>query len=169
MVSSTQTIRDKEASPESPHASSHNGRHREEHGQTRPDGHRPISSLARELIGEVQALVTGEVALAKTEAFEKVGQIQRAIASSAIGAGLLACGILTLVAASVFALGLVWPLWLSALVVGAVITIVGALMLSGARSRMSAEQLKPERTMESLRSDRELARERGSLATEGAQ
>jgi hypothetical protein len=49
--------------------------------------------------------------------------------------------------------------WLAPLIVGAIVAIVGGVMLSGGLKKLKAENLKPERTLQSLRADRDLAKE----------
>jgi hypothetical protein len=46
----------------------------------------------------------------------------------------------------------------AAFVVGAVVTIIGAILLSSGKKKMSADSLIPERTIDSVKKDADLAR-----------
>jgi hypothetical protein len=48
--------------------------------------------------------------------------------------------------------------WLSALIIGAIIVIIGIVMLMKGRSNMRASNLAPDRTLDSARKDAELAK-----------
>jgi hypothetical protein len=47
---------------------------------------------------------------------------------------------------------------IAALIVGAVVTIIGAILLNSGKKRMQADSLKPERTIDSVKKDADLAR-----------
>lgn len=122
-----------------------------------------ISSLFSDLVREVAALVRKESELAKVEMSEKTQQVMGAIASIAIAGAVLLCGFLVLLAAAVFGLNTVLPPettpWLSALIVGGVVVVIGLIMLQVGRNKLKQENLMPSRTMASLRRDKELTQE----------
>lgn len=126
-----------------------------------PDG-RSFGALLLELTKETTALVRGEVALARTEIEEKVAQAERGIISMASGGAVLFAGILTLIACAVLALSLAWPAWVSALVVGLVVTAIGVVLVLTGRKKMSKERLSLHRTMSSLRDTKTFAQEQTS-------
>lgn len=113
--------------------------------------------LLRELSGETSALLRGELALARNEIEDKVTDAQRGVSSMAAGGAVLAAGLLGLMACAILALSLVWPAWLSALVVGGVVTLVGLILVMAGRSKTSASHLKPEQTIRSLRDTKRFA------------
>ena len=116
---------------------------------------RSLMGLFADLWRETQTLVHQETQLAKAEISEKVSQL-------ATGAGEIAAGGAVLFAA-VGALELMinspHAIWLAPLIVGVVVMIVGYIILSRGRSQMKAENLTPERTMQSLQRDAKLAKE----------
>jgi len=129
-----------------------------EHAAERPDG-RSLGHLIRELTKESAALVRAEVALAKAELGEKLTDVQRSVSALASGAVVLMVGLVWLAAAGVAALALVWPLWLSALVVGGAVALIGIFLLAGGKRGMSAEKLTPSRTVASLKETGTMAKE----------
>jgi xanthine/uracil permease len=112
---------------------------------------------------EMSTLVHDEVALAKAEMSEKASQVGSGVAAMAAGGAVLFAGFIVLLFAAVAALALVLPeeqaAWLSPLIVGAVVMIVGFIVLAGGRRELKARNLAPERTIESVRRDARLAKE----------
>lgn len=102
-----------------------------------------------------------EAELAKTEMSEKTHQAMAGIASIAIAGAVLLGGFLTLLAAAVFLLNEILPPdttpWLSALIVGGVVTVIGIIMLKAGQKKLQARSLMPTRTMSSLHSDKAVA------------
>ena len=124
---------------------------------------RPLAGLLSDLWRETTTLVHDEVELAKADITEKVTQAGRGVGAVATGGAVLFAGFLVLLGAAVGALMRVLPPdlapWLAPLIVGAVVAIIGAVMLSGGLKKLKAENLRPDRTLESLRRDRDLAKE----------
>jgi hypothetical protein len=124
---------------------------------------RPLISLFSDLWRETSTLVHDEVELARTELSEKVTQVSTGFAEIAIAGGILFAGFLVLLFAASAALEQVLPEelapWLAPLIVGAAVTAIGLIALARGRSNLKAENLKPGRTLESLRRDRELVKE----------
>lgn len=130
-----------------------------EHGRSMP-------GLVAELLSEASALGRAEFALARNEMQENLNTAKRGVMSMGAGGAVLAGGLLSLVACAILALSLVWPAWLSALVVGGILSIIGAIMLGAGRSKMKAEQLKPKRTQTSMRENGRFVRRETSRAVE---
>ncbi len=122
-----------------------------------------VGSLLSTLLNEVTALVRGEAALAKAEMSEKTHQAMMELGSIATAGAVLFGGFLTLLAALVMLLNEVLPPetrpWLSAVVVGAVVTLIGVVMLKAGLKKVRAQGLMPNRTMNSLRDDQTLAKQ----------
>jgi len=112
--------------------------------------------LLRRLTDELATLLRQELALAAAEVTHSVRVVLTAAASLAVGGAVLFTGLLAMLAAAVLGLSTVLPPWLAALVIGAAVAVIGiALLWAGAHSfRPSA--LKPSRTAESLRRDRDV-------------
>jgi uncharacterized membrane protein YqjE len=120
----------------------------------------PTGELVGRLAGQVSELVRGELELARTELAEK-GRRAGAGAGLAGAGGVVALyGLGALVAAAVAALALVWPVWLSALVVGVVVVAVGgALALAGRSQLRRSTPAAPEHAVQSVRDDVTAVRE----------
>ena len=118
-----------------------------------------IRQLFTELTQETSQLVRQEIQLAKTETSEKVSQAGSAVGYIAAGGLVAYAGFLALVAAAIVALAYVMPLWLSALLVGIAVAVLGFIFVQKGRHDLRAQNLVPHRTAESLRRDTELIKE----------
>jgi hypothetical protein len=124
---------------------------------------RSLGTLLSDLWRETTNLVHDEAELAKADVSEKFSQALNGVGAIATAGAILFGGFMMLLLAATGALWLVLPrehaLWLAPLIVGAVVVVVGLIALSSGRSKLKAESLKPSRSIESLRRDRELAKE----------
>lgn len=122
-----------------------------------------FGSLLSTVIQEIISVVRNEADLAKAEMAEKTHQAMMALAAIAIAGAVLLGGFLTLLAALVFALNEVLPPdmtpWLSAIIVGVIVTVMGMVMLKGGLAKLQARNWVPNRTIDSLRNDKEFAKE----------
>ncbi len=122
-----------------------------------------VGSLLSTVMQEITSLVRNEAELAKTEMSEKTHQAMMALAGIAVAGAVLLGGFLTLLAALVFMLNEVLPPdmtpWLSAIIVGVVVTVIGIVMLKAGLAKLQARNLVPNRTLNSLNTDKELAKE----------
>ena len=129
----------------------------------RANGRRPLAGLFSDLWRETTTLVHDEVELAKADISDKVTQAGRGIGAVAAGGAVLFAGFIVLLFAAVGALEMVLPPeqapWLAPLIVGAVVTLIGAIALSSGKKKLQAENLKPTRSIDSLRRDRDVAKE----------
>jgi len=127
------------------------------------DGERSLVSLFVDLWRETSTLVHDEVELARVEVSEKIDKAGTALAVIATAAIFLFAGFLMLLLAAVNALAILLPEdmapWLSPLIVGVVVLFAGMIALSKGRRDLSARNLKPERTLESVKRDSELVKE----------
>lgn len=110
-----------------------------------------IPGLVRQLADDVTSIFTKEITLAKTEVYENVKEIKNGVVSAASGAFVLYAGVLTLLFAAVLGLGTIMDLWLSALIVGGAVTIIGFAMLGAGKKKMDAAALRPDRTIDSVK------------------
>jgi len=144
----------------------------ETHTQT-PNGEPSLASLIRELRDETTTLLRQEVALAKTEMSEKATVLGRNSIYVAIG-GLVAYAGFIFVLLSVMRLMLVGLVraglseavadWLAPAIVGLVILGVGYALIQKAKSTLSRESLVPEKTIQSLKEDKQWTQEKLSRA-----
>jgi hypothetical protein len=124
---------------------------------------RSLAGLFSDLWRETTTLVHDEAELAKADMSEKVSLAVSGARSMAVGGAIAFAGFLVLLLAAVNALAQVLPpenaQWLSPLIVGAVVLVIGFIALSSGRRHLQAENLTPQRTLDSLRRDREVAKE----------
>jgi predicted phage tail protein len=116
--------------------------------------------LVRRLFNELSTLFRKEVALAKAEVADALSEAKVAAISMASGGAVMFAGILVLLAAAVLALSHVVAAWLAALIVGAVVTAVGYIMIHSGKKKLEPSTFKPERTQQSLQQDKEMLQRR---------
>lgn len=131
--------------------------------------HTPDSERSRSLIGlfsdlfrETSTLVHEEVQLARVEIGEKVSQLGSGVAAIGAGGAILFAGFIVLLFAAVNGLAMFLPpehaAWLAPLIIGLIVMIAGYIALAKGRSEFKAENMKPSRTMDSLRRDTEVVK-----------
>lgn len=129
-----------------------------------------FGSLFSSLTDEVTTLVRNEVQLAQAEMTEKASQATKGVASIAAAGAVMFSGFLVLLAAAVYGLDRVLPdtttPWLSALIVGAIVLIIGVILVQAGRKKLQALHLTPDRTMASFRNDKEFAKQHEEQAKE---
>lgn len=120
---------------------------------------RSIADILADLKNEIVVLLREELNLARVELTDKSRRARRGASSAAIGGVLALGGFFALVAAAILALDLALEApWLSSLVVGFVLVVIGIIGLSAARRQF--EDLAPRETAESLRRSMELIEKR---------
>ena len=87
-----------------------------------------IQDLIRRLRDDVAAVVRAEIELAKTEVTEKVRTQGKAAALIAVAAAFALLALLAFEAGAIAGLATAVPLWASALIVGAVLLLIAALL-----------------------------------------
>jgi uncharacterized membrane protein YqjE len=114
-----------------------------------------------ELYHQLESLVETQLHLAKTELSEKIGQVKKGAGTISVGGALAFYGGMALLAGLVLLLN-TWieTLWISALIMGAVVALVGLIMIKGGKKAMEPANLKPERTMRSFKEDKEALKRR---------
>ena len=132
--------------------------------EQRGTGNQTVTSLVADLLGETSAFIQAEMALARTELRHNVETMRRGMTAMGGGTGLLHAGLLALVAAAILLLDRVGPEWVAALVVGAVVALIGFGLVMYGKRRAMREGLTPGRTIETLGEMRELARQEKARA-----
>lgn len=112
--------------------------------------------LLRRLTDELATLLHQELALATAEVFRSMRVMLAAAASLAVGGAVLFTGLLAMLAAAVLGLATVLHAWLAALIIGAAVTVIGITLVSVGIRALDPSALKPSRTAESLRKDRDV-------------
>lgn len=120
---------------------------------------RSLGELFGDLSRETTTLVRQEIALAKTEMTEKATRAGKEIGFLAAGGAIAYAGFLALVAAVILLLAQVVPWWLSALIVGLVVAAVGYFLVQKGLTALKNLDLTPKTTLETLREDRDWAKE----------
>lgn len=125
-----------------------------------------IGELLHNLRDETTTLLRQEVALAKAELSQKATRMGAQVAKIAIGgfiayAGLIVLlfGFADLVAVALNALG-VSPgvaAWMGPAIIGLTVALIGYFMFNHAKNVMKQDNLVPERTLDSLRENKEWA------------
>jgi len=113
---------------------------------------RSLGDLFAELSSESSRLIRQEVNLATKELGQKVSHAGKDIILVAVGVGVAYAGFLALVGTAVIALFILthhW--WLSGLIVGLVVLGAGYLLIQNGLNNLRQEDMKPHRTIESLR------------------
>ena len=118
-----------------------------------------IDKSLGELLGDLASgfsmMFRQEVALARAEAREAITRAAKNIAFLALGGFVLYTAFYLFLAAAVAGLSEVVPLWLSAIIVGVVISIVGCILVQKGLKDLKARRFKPEQTIESIKEDKD--------------
>jgi hypothetical protein len=126
-----------------------------------------IASLLQDLRDETTTLLRQEVALAKAELSQKTSKMTKQAVKLAIGgfiayAGLIVLlfGFADLLSVGLSAMGLSpsTAAWLGPAIIGIVVALIGYLMLAHAKKVMTEDTLVPERTIDSLRENKDWAK-----------
>jgi hypothetical protein len=118
-----------------------------------------LGTLFSTLSSQIADLARQQATLARVEISEKLALVERRLVRVVIGAMLATGGVLTLLAALVLgiaALGV--PPWLSATLVGLVLTVTGYALTHQATSDLSRDELAPRSTIETLKESTEWAK-----------
>jgi uncharacterized membrane protein YqjE len=111
---------------------------------------RSMTDVLHDIVANIQEIVRSEFRLAKTEISEETAKAAKS--SAPLGGGIVlslyAFGFILL--AIVYALEMVVAAWLAALIVGAAVAVVAAILISVGRKRLQQVKM-PERTIVSVK------------------
>ncbi len=127
------------------------GNHRDVH-----QADRSVGELLGDLYRGVSEIIRLEINLAKTEMSQKASRVGKNLGFLAAGGFIAYAGFLVILGglvAVLAALGV--PVWLSALIVGVVVTAAGGVLVRSGLKTLQQEQAAPQRTLETIREDRE--------------
>lgn len=128
---------------------------------TTAEGDPSLGELVMGLTDDISTLVRKEVDLAKAELQESVQKGAKAGGMVAAGGAVAYAGLLFILAAIAILLGDWWNnYWLGAGVVGIVVAVIGWFMLNGGLTQLKQVSLVPHKTISSLQSDAEMAKEK---------
>jgi predicted phosphoribosyltransferase len=114
---------------------------------------RPLRELLPELWENSEKLVRQEFELALSELDQRLDKAKTALLGAAVGGAVLYAGVLACVAAVILLLAEIMVPWLAALIVGAVAVGGGVVLLQKAKKDVKPENLKLERSAQSIRRD----------------
>lgn len=118
-----------------------------------------VVETIKELIADTTLLVRQEISLAKAEAEEKFEQMQTGVAAVAAGLLLAFVSLIVLVQALVVALSNIMPPSIAALLVGIVLAVIAFVAVKNGSDQLKPKNLKPRRTMRSVRETAETIKE----------
>lgn len=117
-----------------------------------------VPGLMRQLAGEASTLFSKEVALAKAEMTEAVNEAKKGAGAMISGGAVLYAGIIFLLLAAVVGLAQVVEFWLSSLIIGGVVAIIGLIMVQSGKKKIKPSALKPEHTLNTMHKDQQAVR-----------
>lgn len=118
-----------------------------------------LGDLFSSLTEDMSTLIRKEVDLARTETLEKVSSATRSVVSMVAGGMIAYAGLIGVMIAVIVGLSRLMPLWLSALIVGIVVIVIGAIMIMSGRNSLQKMTVVPEQTVESIKENTEWAKE----------
>jgi hypothetical protein len=118
-----------------------------------PHDYESTPGLLRRLVTDVTTLFAQELQLLKAETGESIADLKAATIGMAMGGAVAFMGIFFLLLAAVYGLSNVVDPWLAALIVGGIVTLIGAIMLMTGRGKVGVT---PHRTAAALRKDTQM-------------
>ena len=120
---------------------------------------RSVPEVLQDIVGNIQEIIRSEFTLAKIEVKQEAAQAKGLLVMWLIGGalGLYALGFMLFTA--MLGMATVMPMWLAALIVAVVLTVISIALLSAASNRLKQVQKVPERTIETLKENVQWAKE----------
>jgi uncharacterized membrane protein YqjE len=124
-----------------------------------PQTQRSVANVLQDIVANLQQIIRSEFRLARVEIKEKADRAKQPaiILASGVVVGLYGFGFLLL--AAVYALSLVMAAWLAALLVGIVMAIAGAILVSSGRNALKQVDPVLEKTVQTVKENVEWAKE----------
>src|SRR5688500_11188059 len=117
----------------------------------RNEGAGEVRALLTEVVDHIRELLRLELDLAKQEAREALAAVRRGLLYLGLSAVLATMSLGALLIALVAALATVWPLWLSAGLVGLALAAAGAFLVKAGSRQLRGETVRPKVTLETIR------------------
>jgi len=118
-----------------------------------------LGELFGELVTEMTTLIRQELRLATTELSDKAARVGKNVGFLAAGGAVAYAGLLAIIAAVILFLGDYMPMWVSALIVGVVVALIGYLLVQKGITALKNMDLTPRQTIQSLQEDQAWAKE----------
>ena len=126
--------------------------------QQSKEGH-AIGELLGDLYRDAERMIRLEIEFAKTEMTQKASRVGKNAGFLVAGGIVAYTGVLAIVAGIIALLGLVIPIWLSALIIGVLIVGAGAFLAWKGLQTLREESVTPQRTIDTLKEDQEWMRD----------
>ena len=117
-----------------------------------------VPGLVKKLAYDLSTLFSQELSLAKAEMSSTVKDVRTGVTSIATGGAVLYAGLLFLLGGVMLLLTNWMDLTAAAFIVGAVVTIIGVILLNSGKKKMEVDSMAPDRTIDSIKKDADLAR-----------
>lgn len=124
-----------------------------------PQTQRSVSDVLQDIVGNLQQIIRNEFRLARVEVKEKVERAKQPATILASGAVIGLYGLGFLLLALVYALSIVMPPWLAALLVGVVLAIAAAILVAFGRNALKQVDPIPEKTVRTMKENVQWAKE----------
>jgi uncharacterized membrane protein YqjE len=115
-----------------------------------PQMQRSVPELLQDIAGNLEEMIRSEFKLAKAEIREEAAKAAKPGKALAAGLALGFYGFGFLLLAAVYGLSMVVAGWLAALIVGGVLAIISAVMVSSSAKKLQRVDLTPDKTIESV-------------------
>ncbi|MFL5762225.1 MAG: phage holin family protein [Thermomicrobiales bacterium] len=126
------------------------------------DSQESIGSLISGLLRDLQDMVRGEISLARAEVRDDLSTASKGLTSLAAAALVGVTGFIFLMLGVTYLLNQYWRMWIAAGAVGLALLVIAAIAAAIGKSKLSATSLKPAQTIDSLKEDREWAKQQVS-------
>jgi uncharacterized membrane protein YqjE len=127
--------------------------------QSRPDSPHSLGEIVSGIAGDVQDLVRGEIALARSELDQKFNRLIMAAIWVLGGAFVCFAGLVLVLEGVAAVLAPAIPAWAALLIVGVVVIIVGGVFAKSGIGMISLASLTPDKTTASLQKDAQMLKE----------
>jgi uncharacterized membrane protein YqjE len=129
--------------------------------ETAQDESKTVARLLGEVVGDAQHMLRKEVELAQYEIKSEISRAVKGAVSLGVGVSVAAVGGILLLFMLVYLLADValLDLWLSFLIVGGVVLVIGAILLAWGASQMKKLDPVPRQTIENARKDAQWIKE----------
>ena len=132
--------------------------------QDRTESNESIGSILSGLLGDLQGMVRGEIALARAEVKEDVSAVGKAVTSLAAAAFLGLTGFIFLMLGATYLLNIWMRMWIAAAIVGAILLLIAAILGMNGKGKLSATNLRPDQTIASVKETTEWAKQQMTSA-----
>lgn len=124
-----------------------------------------MGAILGELLKDLQTLVRGEIALARAEVREDLAAAGKGVASLAVALIFALTGFIFVMLAATYVLHLWVRMWIAAGIVGGALVLLALIFAMSGKKRLSATNLKPDQTIDSLKENQAWAKQQIKSAT----